>query len=71
MTCGNCKHYKPVRNEKTGRVLTSQPGRCAYPVPWPELPFAYRQIPFVPRFPMGSPVWPDDGGICKFWGAKC
>lgn len=32
MTCATCIHYRPHRDQLTGRVHPSKPGRCHAPV---------------------------------------
>ena len=42
-TCNQCKHYRPAVNPETGRQLPSRPGKCDWPIPWPEeWPMAYK-----------------------------
>jgi len=70
--CIDCKHYRPDRNPKTGRVLPrSQPGHCAYPITWPEkMPKAYYEMSWgvrekSVRLPERHRVWWDDTSPCQ------
>ena len=43
-TCRDCRHFVFTVNPETKRRLPSMPGRCIYPVPWPDKwPDVYRQ----------------------------
>lgn len=39
--CGTCRHYAPAINSDTGRVLTSNPGDCRWPMPNITYPISY------------------------------
>lgn len=66
-SCGKCKHFSPTRGE-TGRPLPSKPGRCAYTVPVPPLPFSVteyaRQSRFYGYFQKVN-VYAHDGKTCQ------
>jgi len=77
MRCGDCKHYKPVRNPETNRPLPSQGGNCMYPVEWPKLPKsfipdrlriwgAYQGI----QYPQRRAVWKDNEESCEMFEEK-
>jgi len=47
--CRDCNHFEFAINPETKRRFPSMPGRCKYPVPWPDRwPDVYR--------------WPGDNG---------
>lgn len=74
MICGDCEHFKPTRSDKTGRVLTREPGNCRYPVVWPKLPKVFNPLRWdidqSIQFPRRRQVWKDDAYPCELFAAK-
>jgi hypothetical protein len=70
MACGDCKHFEPQRNELTGRPMPSYPGRCTYPVQWPEVPDSYLQVWGRLNVPSPLPVWRHSCKSCKMFEKK-
>ena len=69
--CGKCMWYIPTRNPETSRVLTSQSGRCGYPVAWPTvLPIAYYWGMQTVSWPTPTRVWHSMGELCKCFEPK-
>lgn len=71
--CGSCFYYRPTRSDTTGRVLSSQPGKCMWrpewPTAWAESYLTYhgdQPVPFVVQ----RGVWPAMGAKCEVWEKK-
>ena len=67
--CGQCVHYAPTRSTDTGRILTSKPGRCQYPVLNLPMPQCYNYIELAMAMAR-IPIWPEYGDKCKCFSPK-
>lgn len=61
-SCRTCSHFRPRRNPETGRALTSEAGKCAWPCPrkpldkWPDVFRAFDGWQRMNKVPLPPPV---------------